>query len=224
MTKIGCFWAFSHFFIFWGPFFGNFEPQSCFFIHDFSASQPSWSVKDEQNTTLQVRGQLSVISCQIVQLSDRTAVKSDNCQWTMDNCQRKLSVLWKNCKILQLSPTKLSVETVKQSWIYAVLLLSVGPVGPKGGIYPIMEDVLCRVNFWKIIWRTNNRRYMQFCLCLWALSGPEVGYIQLYMMLCAKSIFRNWFGGQTIVDICSCAFVCGPCRYFLNILCTQHTL
>ena len=35
----------------------------------------------------------------------------------------------------------------KQSWIYAVLLLSVGPVGPKGGIYPIMEDVLCRVNF-----------------------------------------------------------------------------
>jgi hypothetical protein len=142
----------------------------------------------------------------------------------MDNCQRKLSVLWKNCKILQLSPTKLSVETVKQLWIYTVLLLSVGPDGPKGGIYPIMEDVLCRVNFWKIIWRTNNRRYMQFCLCLWALSGPEVGYIQLYMMLCAKSIFRNWFGGQTIVDICSCAFVCGPCRYFLNILCTQHTL
>ena len=35
------------------------------------------------------------------------------------------------------------METVKQSWIYAVLLLSVGPVGPKGGIYPIIEDVLC---------------------------------------------------------------------------------
>ena len=31
----------------------------------------------------------------------------------MDNCQRKLSELWKNCKILQLSPTKLSVETVR---------------------------------------------------------------------------------------------------------------
>ena len=30
----------------------------------------------------------------------------------MDNCQRKLSELWKNCKILQLSPTKLSEETV----------------------------------------------------------------------------------------------------------------
>ena len=129
MTKIGCFWAFSHFFIFWGPFFGNFEPQSCFFIHDFSASQPSWSVKDEQNTTLQVRGQLSVISCQIVQLSDRTAVKSDNCQWTMDNCQRKLSVLWKNCKILQLSP--LGTVAIYQRLVVAgggfFLLLDLGP-------------------------------------------------------------------------------------------------
>ena len=27
------FWAFSHFFFFWCPFFGNFEPQICFFIH-----------------------------------------------------------------------------------------------------------------------------------------------------------------------------------------------
>ena len=26
------------------------------------------------------------------------------------------------------------------------------------------------------------------------------------------------------MDICSCAFVCGPCRYFLNILCTQHPI
>ena len=33
MSKIGCFWAFSHFFCFWGPFFENFEPKICFFIN-----------------------------------------------------------------------------------------------------------------------------------------------------------------------------------------------
>ena len=37
-------------------------------------------------------------NCQIGQLSDRTTVRSDNCQWdncqwAMDNCQKKLSVL-----------------------------------------------------------------------------------------------------------------------------------
>ena len=37
-------------------------------------------------------------NCQIRQLSDRTTVRSDNCQWdncqwAMDNCQKKLSVL-----------------------------------------------------------------------------------------------------------------------------------
>ena len=31
----------------------------------------------------------------------------------------------------------------KQSWIYAVVPLSVGPVGPGGGIYSGTEDVLC---------------------------------------------------------------------------------
>ena len=57
-----------------------------------------------------VSRQLSDISCQILavrsdicqigQLSDRTTVsgpwttvRSDNCQWAMDNCQKKLSVL-----------------------------------------------------------------------------------------------------------------------------------
>ena len=33
MPRIGCFWAFSNFFCFWGPFFENFEPKICFFIH-----------------------------------------------------------------------------------------------------------------------------------------------------------------------------------------------
>ena len=55
----------------------------------------------------------------------------------------------------------------KQLWIYAVMLMSVGPVGPGGGIYSSTEDVLCRVNFRKMIWRPNNCGYMQFCFCLW---------------------------------------------------------
>ena len=79
----------------------------------------------------------------------------------------------------------------KQLWIYAVLIMSVGPVGPGGGIYSSTEDVLCRVNFRKMIWRPNNRGYMQFCFCLWALSGPEVGYIQVQKMFCAESIFEK---------------------------------
>ena len=45
-----------------------------------------------------VSRQLSDINCQCGQLSVRTTVSADNCQWdncqwTMDNCQRKLSVL-----------------------------------------------------------------------------------------------------------------------------------
>ena len=63
------------------------------------------------------------------------------------------------------------------------MLLSVGLVGPGGGIYPIIYDVVCKINFQKQIWRPNNCGYMQLCPCLWALS-----------------------------------------LFFLNILCTQHTL
>ena len=100
----------------------------------------------------------------------------------------------------------------RQSWVNVLKLMSVGPVGPRGGIYPIIDDVVCKVNFQKLIWRPNINGYMQLCLCLWALSGPEVGYIQVQKMFCAESIFEKWFGGQTIVDICSSAFVCGPCR------------
>ena len=35
----------------------------------------------------------------------------------------------------------------KQLWIFAVMLMSVGPVGPGGGIYSIVEDVVCKVYF-----------------------------------------------------------------------------
>ena len=74
---------------------------------------------------------------------------------------------------------KTDVEA-KQLWIYAALLMSVGPVGPGGGVYSIVEVVVYKVYFKKNqIWEPNNHGYIQLCLCLWALSGPEVGYIQL---------------------------------------------
>ena len=33
MPKIGCFWPFSHFFCFWGPFFEKLDLRICLFIH-----------------------------------------------------------------------------------------------------------------------------------------------------------------------------------------------
>ena len=44
MPKIGCFWAFSHFFIFWGPFFGNLEPQSAFSFIKCGMKYPKWLI------------------------------------------------------------------------------------------------------------------------------------------------------------------------------------
>ena len=52
-----------------------------------------------------------------------------------------------------------------------VKFMSVGPVGPRGGIYSIIEDVVCKVYLQKTDLEPNNSGYMQFCLCLWALSG-----------------------------------------------------
>ena len=64
--------------------------------------------------------------------------------------------------------------------------MSVGPVGPGGGIYSIIEDVVCKVYLQKTDLEPNNSGYMQFCF---SVSGPclEVGgYIQLLRTLCAK--------------------------------------
>ena len=60
------------------------------------------------------------------------------------------------------------------------------------GIYPIIvDDVVCKVNFQKLIWRPNINGYMQLCLCLWALSGPEVGiYSSTEDVLCRVN-FKN---------------------------------
>ena len=57
--------------------------------------------------------------------------------------------------------------------------MSVGPVGSGGGIYSIIEDAECKVYFQKTDLEPNNSGYMHMFFCLWALSGPEVGYIQL---------------------------------------------
>ena len=65
------------------------------------------------------------------------------------------------------------------AWIYAILLISVGPVGPGGGIYSIIEDSLCQVYLLETDLEAKLDGYVLFSLCLWALSGPEVGYIQL---------------------------------------------
>merc|ERR1712004_401146 len=61
--------------------------------------------------------------------------------------------------------------------------------GPRGGgIYSIIEDVVCQAYVLRIGSKTNNCGYMQFCLCLWSLSGPGVGYIQLLRTVCVKYI------------------------------------
>ena len=47
--------------------------------------------------------------------------------------------------------------------------MSLGPVGPGGGIYSIIEDVVCKVNSQKNDLESNNSGYMQFCF---SVSGP----------------------------------------------------
>ena len=47
--------------------------------------------------------------------------------------------------------------------------MSVGPVGPGGGIYSIIEDVVCKVYLQKTDLEPNNSGYMQFCV---SVSGP----------------------------------------------------
>ena len=74
--------------------------------------------------------------------------------------------------------------------ICSFVFLSVGPVRPRGGgIYSIIEDVVCKAYVLRTGLKPNNCGYMQFCLCLWALSGPGVGYIQLLRTVCVKYIF-----------------------------------
>ena len=51
-------------------------------------------------------------------------------------------------------------------YICSFVFLSVGPVGPRGGgIYSIIEDVVCQAYVLKTGLKPNNCGYMQFCLC-----------------------------------------------------------
>ena len=50
-----------------------------------------------------------------------------------------------------------------------VKFMSVGPVGPGGGIYSIIEDAECKVYFQKTDLEPNNSGYMQFCF---SVCGP----------------------------------------------------
>ena len=65
--------------------------------------------------------------------------------------------------------------------ICSFVFLSLGPVGPRGGgIYSIIEDVVCPSICPKNWLKANNCGYMQFCLCLWARVGPGGGDIFNY--------------------------------------------
>ena len=73
--------------------------------------------------------------------------------------------------------------------ICSFVFLSLGPVGPRGGgIYSIIEDVVCQAYVLRTGLKPNNCGCMQFRLCVWALSGPGVGYIQLLRTVCVKYI------------------------------------
>ena len=65
-------------------------------------------------------------------------------------------------------------------WIFAVMLMSVGPVGPGGGIYSIIEDVVYKVYYKE----TDLEAKQSWIYAVLLMSvGPEVGYIQLLRML-----------------------------------------
>ena len=66
--------------------------------------------------------------------------------------------------------------------------MPVGPVGPGGEIYSIVEDSLCQVYLLETGLEAKHDGYVLFSLCLWALSGPGVGYIQLLRTVCVKYI------------------------------------
>ena len=48
--------------------------------------------------------------------------------------------------------------------IYSFVFLSLGPVGPRGGgIYSIIEDVVCQAYVLRTGLKPNNCGYIQFC-------------------------------------------------------------
>ena len=61
------------------------------------------------------------------------------------------------------------LQNIYPWWMCTVYFMSVGPVGPGGGIYSIIEDVVCKVYLQKTDLEPNNSGYMQFCF---SVSGP----------------------------------------------------
>ena len=68
--------------------------------------------------------------------------------------------------------------------------MSVGPVGPGGGIYPIIEDVECKVNFQKLIWRPNINRYAVAPLSVGPV-GPGGGIYSIIEYVVCKVYFQK---------------------------------
>ena len=63
--------------------------------------------------------------------------------------------------------------------ICSFVFLSVGPVGPRGGgIYSIIEDIVCQAYVLRTGLKPNNCGYMQFCLC----SIIEDSLCQVYLL------------------------------------------
>ena len=119
--------------------------------------------------------------CKIGQLSDRTTVSADNCQ--IGQLSDRTTVRSDNCQIGQLSDrTTVSGTTVSGPWTTVRKNCQCSEKTVRSYSCPLPN---CQ---WKL---SNNCGYIQFCFCLWALTGPKVGYIQLWKMFCAESIFEK---------------------------------
>ena len=70
-----------------------------------------------------------------------------SCAFVCGPCQARRWDIFKYRRCFVQSQFSKNDLEAKQSWIYAVLLLSVGPVGPGGGIYSIIDYVVCKVYF-----------------------------------------------------------------------------
>ena len=72
-----------------------------------------------------------------------------------------------------------------------VKFMSVGLVGPGGGIYSIIEDAECKVYFQKTDLEPNNSGYMQFCFSVCGPCRAQRWDIFNYRGCCVKSIFSE---------------------------------
>jgi hypothetical protein len=71
--------------------------------------------------------------------------------------------------------------------------MSVGPVGPGGGIYSIIEDVVCKVYLQKTDLEPNSSGYMQFFFLSLGPVGPRGGgiYSIIEDVVCQAYVLRT---------------------------------